>query len=439
MYRPTVTALSERKHLIQEAVNARNDTHPFYEYKNRRFDLPIACVEIGSLVYRMANYRTRTAQLKYIHENDKSSNFFDLGQENDDAQQAQHWLLVDLAYRGRAESVVPIIDELRAGEQREPLLITSSGVVVNGNRRLAAMRELFAEDPGLNRRYGHVDCAVLPGDVTPVEIQEIEVRLQMRPETKLPYGWVNESLAIRDLVNGGMKVEHVADLMNKKKREVERASQALTEADIYLKERLDAPGEYQHVEDAEQFFNDLAKALEGKTGEELEVSRRVAWILLSNSKSLDRRVYDYNFSFGKRTEEVTSKLADRCDIDLMSTPTINEESPTDELEVDLDTEDGGSRSLQPLIDFLDDEIEREYAEQQVVNVCNTILEQDKQGQVARRALSNVQAANGKLEEVDLVSADPSTYSSIDLQLDSVITRATRLKDKLASYTRDGTE
>ena len=54
--------------------------------------------------------------------------------------------------------------------------------------------------------------------------------------------------------------------MKKKKKDVERMARALNEVDIYLKDWLRKPGEYRLVEDAEQFFNDLAKALDGVEG-----------------------------------------------------------------------------------------------------------------------------------------------------------------------------
>ena len=155
----------------------------------------------------MANYRTRTTQFKYIHDHKIADDFFSAGQENESAQQAQHDILTFFAKQGRSTSVSPIITELETEEQREPLLITDSGVVVNGNRRLAAMRELFSERPVEFKHFSHVDCSVLPAGVPPEEIREIEVRLQMRPETKLPYGWIDESIAVWEMIDSGKKPE----------------------------------------------------------------------------------------------------------------------------------------------------------------------------------------------------------------------------------------
>lgn len=435
MYKTNTHALHERTELIQTGAKASGENYTFFEYQNKRTDLPIVRLDITVPIYRMANYRTRTAQLKYMHNHGKSADFFQSGQENESAQQAQHEILVVFAKQGRAASISPIMSELETEEQREPLLITTGGLVVNGNRRLAAMRELFAERPNDFRHFSHVDCAVLPENVTPEEMREIEVRLQMRPETKLPYEWIVESIAIQELIDSGKKPAYIADLMKKKKRDVERAAQALTEADIYLKEWLREPGEYQYVEEAEQFFNDLAKALAGKQGTALEASRRIAWTLVSNSKNLRRRVYDYNFSFDKRTDEVVSALADRLSIDL-TTQSNDDDSADDDLDIDLEDDDA-EISLDPLIETFDDISQRQTVSQELINVCDTIMEQDRQGEIGRRALDAVQAANSKLQEVDLTKADANTYQPIETQLDSAIDRATKLKEKLQSYKSSG--
>lgn len=431
MYRTNTKPDVERSELIKRAVDASTEKLTFYEYQNQKTDLPKIRLDITVPVYRMQNYRTRTAQLKFIHEQGKAQDFFSTGQENESAQQAQHDILVTFAKDGRSGSISPIYDELQSEEQREPLLITSGGVIVNGNRRLAAMRELLTERASDFKHFSHVDCAVLPGGVTPDEIREIEVRLQMRPETKLPYGWINESIAIQELLDSGKNLDYVSDLMKKKEKDVKRAARALLEAEIYLKDWLREPGEYQHVEDAEQFFNDLAKAVSGKEGQPLEASRRIAWALLSNPQKLSRRVYDYNFSFDKRTDEVVSSLVDRLGIDLSVTEPQGDDE-ADPLDIDLEDEEEAT-SLDPLIEVFDDNTQRDHVADQLISICDTILELDRQGEIGRRALAAVQAANNKLQEVDLSKADPTTYGSIDSQLDSVIDRATKLKASLGGY------
>ena len=425
----------DRETLIGQATAAPKDTYTIYEYQNQRTELPVVRLDIGLPIYRMANFRTRTAQLKYIHEREVAYDFFRSGQENESAQRAQHDLLVTFAVRGRSSSVTPIMDQLHAEEQREPLLITSDGVVVNGNRRLAAMRELFTQNPMQFSHFAYVDCAVLPSSVTPSEIVEVEVRLQMRPETKLPYGWIEESIAIREMLDEGLQRAYVADLIKKKPGEVQTAESALTEVDIYLKEWLHDPENYEQVEDAEQFFNDLAKALVGVEGEILEAKRRIAWTLLSNTNRLPGRIYDYGFSFDKKTDEVVAALTERLSIDLHAKTVVDGvEDDEHPLEIDLgETEAEAEVSLEKLIGAFDDPDQRETIGEELVDVCVSINERTRQLRVGNQAISAIRTANTKLMSVDLSKADPKTYEPIRAQLTAIREQVAALEQALSKY------
>ena len=431
----------ERESVIADAVRASAETYTLYEYQNRRNDLPIVRLDIGLPIYRMSNFRTCTAQLKHIHQRGVPEDFFSAGQENDSAQDAQHRILVDFATKGRATSVVPIMSQLEDEEQREPLLVTSRGVVVNGNRRLAAMRELLIRDPTRFRHFSHVDCAVLPKNVAPGEILEIEVRLQMRAETRLPYGWIEESIAIREMLRTGKKPAYVADLMKKRPKDVATAERALTEVDIYLKEWVREPNKYELVEDAQQAFNDLAKAVNGVEGEVLEVKRRFAWTLISNPERLDGRLYGYNFSFDNKTDEVISALSDRLSIDL-TVETLQEKSDEEdgEMEIDFgDDEIGSETSLENLIEAFDDPdpAQRETVAGELIEVCNSFREHARQKSVGNQALNAISAANTKLISADLSKADPGTYDSIRAQLVAVKNRVEALENVLLRYSSTG--
>lgn len=431
MYIVNVKGPHDRQTLIAQAAAVTHDKFTLYEYQNKRNDLPVVRLDVGVPIYRMANFRTRTAQLKYVRERSTAEDFFSAGQENESAQRRQHEILVAFATRGRSSSVTPIMEQLQGEEQREPLLITGDGVVVNGNRRLAAMRELFAQGPMQFDHFGYVDCAVLPSNVTPSEVVEIEVRLQMRAETKLPYGWIEESMAVREMLQKGLPKTYVADLLRKKPKEVQTAERALTEVDIYLKEWLRDPGNYQEVEDAEQFFNDLAKALVRAEGHILEAKRRIAWTLLSNAESLPGRIYDYGFGFDKKTDEVIAALGERLGID-SGTTTVVDDGDDDPIEIDLG-DDGTDVLLERVIDAFDDPDRRDTVGEELVDVCVWINEHARQRRVGNQALTAIRTANTKLMGVDLSKAEPRTYEPIRAQLAAVRGRVETLEQTLVKY------
>src|SRR5262249_45942529 len=176
---------NEREATIRAAAAASNEYRDFYDFRSQKMRLPLVRLPEDLLLYRMENFRTYIDQRSYIIREKKPSNFFETGQENEGTQQIQHEILAELSRQGRADSVTPVIDVIRVERQREPLIITSRGVVVNGNRRLAAMRELFTESNTSYSELAYVDCLVLPSDATASEIVDIEAALQAKPETRL--------------------------------------------------------------------------------------------------------------------------------------------------------------------------------------------------------------------------------------------------------------
>jgi hypothetical protein len=311
------------------------------------------------------------------------------------------------------------------------VLITQTGVVLNGNRRLASMRELYFSDQQSDFVvFKDVDCAVLP-PLPEDQIEDIEIRLQMRPETKLPYGWIDESLKIQKLLTAGRTEEVIARLMNKKPADIRKAITALKYAEIYLRDWRKKPNDYRLVEAGEQFFNDLTTRLRGKEGELLEANMRVAWLLFDNRLSLGSRIYDFNRVLGEKAGEVLTKLAERIDVDLTAaTPT---ETGGEGLDVDLGETQREGRAYGPLIAVLDDPDQRTEVADDLRAVCQTILDAGRTAKEGRSALGAVQDANTRLTEVDLTKADPNTYDGIHRQLEEIIHRATDLKAKLQPY------
>ncbi len=84
-------------------------------------------------------------------------------------------------------------ESLSVEGQTEPGVMTRSGVMVNGNTRLVALREL--KDP--SRQW--VRVAVLDGDSTATELAQLELRLQVRDPLRDPYKLSNELLFVEEM------------------------------------------------------------------------------------------------------------------------------------------------------------------------------------------------------------------------------------------------
>lgn len=111
-----------------------------------------------------------------------------------------------------------ILDDLRVSGQVNPGLISRDGLLINGNTRVVALREL-----GITG----VDVTVLPEDVTHQDFLDLEVDYQMRTLAHQEYTFTNQLLMIAELNQRGFTDTEIAKKMNWRKRGRERVAQSL--------------------------------------------------------------------------------------------------------------------------------------------------------------------------------------------------------------------
>ncbi|MCS5720026.1 ParB/RepB/Spo0J family partition protein [Herbiconiux sp. CPCC 205763] len=92
-------------------------------------------------------------------------------------------------------------DDVEQFGQQQPGLITQEGILVNGNTRCAALREL-----GLR----HIRVAVLPPDTGRDDVNAVELSLQLRKENKRDYSYINQLIAMDEQLAQGRKPEDIA-------------------------------------------------------------------------------------------------------------------------------------------------------------------------------------------------------------------------------------
>ncbi|MBD5656809.1 MAG: hypothetical protein IAI50_16755 [Candidatus Eremiobacteraeota bacterium] len=424
----------ERMEYIASQLASTADSVTSHEvYEGASTPLKVIRVPIKLPLYRMANGRTQAAQASYIADKGLASGYFSAGEENDTVQQVQQRLLHRITNEG-PDSITPIFDELERDNQTDPIMITPSGVVVNGNRRLMAMRMLYANRPADFPNFETVLCAVLP-PLSAEEVDDIEVRLQMRPETKLPYGWISEALKVEKKLERKTE-DAVARLMRKRVNDIKKVLAALGYARIYLAEWKKRAADYSVVEDGEQFFGDLVTRMRNKTGTLREANLRMAWVMFDNRSSLGGRLYDYNKIVGEKAEEVLTQLAERVDTAIEDEPEEYAAPPeVDDLEIDLGDEPTEDR-FTALIDIFDDDGRRDEVFDQLRAVCQTILDLGKATKLGNAALMAARNANTTLTEIDLSSADPKTFDGIAKQVESVVHIASDLIKKVSEIKAD---
>lgn len=103
-------------------------------------------------------------------------------------------------------------DSLKEHRQNEPGLITRDGILVNGNTRAAALKQLGVP----NIRVG-----VLPASCTWADINAVELSLQLRQDKRRDYSYINELIAMQELLQMGRPVADIAKIFRKRADTVE--------------------------------------------------------------------------------------------------------------------------------------------------------------------------------------------------------------------------
>lgn len=96
-------------------------------------------------------------------------------------------------------------ESLQVDGQTEPGVISRTGIMINGNTRLVALRDLN----DANRQW--IRVAVLDVDARPRELAQLELRLQVRDPLRDPYKLSNELLFVEEMAREyGQSDEQVA-------------------------------------------------------------------------------------------------------------------------------------------------------------------------------------------------------------------------------------
>lgn len=236
-----IAFLRERVDIAERSANRTTFDVPF---RQRTISLVKIDVPIGFPLYNIQSGRTHRSQTEWIEQNNRAKDFF-ADPEDDEVQRVQNELLLTMIRdRGLAE-------DLERRDQRNPVVLTYDGFIVDGNRRVAALREQGGVE--------NVVAVVLPPDATRTEVFETELELQMARETRAEYNWIDQALHIRYGVRQLEEpVASVAQRMNVPEREVNEMMLRLSLVDQYLG-WLGTPDAYHRVpSDSEQSFVELA-------------------------------------------------------------------------------------------------------------------------------------------------------------------------------------
>ena len=186
-----VRSVVEARLLALETIKGVQETVRV-EWRDHQIHIPVISMPLALLYYNPDTHRIR-AQRSSDPVREQSLDADPFGES---AQNYLHFLLMgDPTDPSKTDqSFVALKEDLQEHGQSEPGIMSRWGVLINGNTRRAALKELGQE----NLRVG-----VLPIDAGYDDLQSIELSLQLRKDHKREYSFMNSLLAIDERVAAG--------------------------------------------------------------------------------------------------------------------------------------------------------------------------------------------------------------------------------------------
>lgn len=382
---------------IADAVDRRTEATHFVPFRDGYRETPVVTVDDGLLLYRADNGRL-FAELVAAGVSRE--------QRNDEAQQQLlHGLLLEKAQ----DPSGPIFDELeRHAKQTEPLLIGADGVIVNGNRRLASMRELRAREPERYGDFATVMVAVLPDTMSHQDMEYIETALQLAPDLKLDYSWTNRRLKLRDHVERLPMGEEaiLAAYRFDDASAIDRELAELALAESYMR-YAGAPGDYTLVAGLEESLTAMYRELDVFENRKIvDLWSYAGFAMLHAQDSLTRPI-DHYFPFTRpvpfeMVHWVLRSLAEQEE--LVEPQAAGENRPVDDTVFDR------------LLPVLRDSDQAERLAKAVCALSDSLRADAEHAIGAAKAVSYLNNATKSLQKLDPASVSPTQAREIRAQL-----------------------
>jgi hypothetical protein len=302
----------QRKRLLEELLETKGKYNYPLKFQNQLTNPPVYTVQIDLPKYRLGNGRTQAVQEEYLAKHpDFPKDFFTRDAESEEAQRIQHELLYEMVEK------TDLISYFKdpANKQDQPLILSHEGFVVNGNRRICAMRMLLKKDAQYYSHFAHIDVIILP-KCDPKDIDELEAYLQIQPDIKEDYTWIAKACMLRARQQQHhYSNQQLANLYKLTEKEVESIIGRLGLVDEYLRERVKEK-QYDLVEDDEYAFIQLQKGRQQiKEDDHRDLLTEISFSLIDDS-NIEGRLYQRIPEVKEHLSEIAERLAEDMNLDL---------------------------------------------------------------------------------------------------------------------------
>lgn len=281
------------------------------EFQGQMRDFPIFKIPLGLPLYRLENGRTTGRQREYLSKHPEiPKDFFRADGESIAAQTQQHKILVEIT-RERKN----LFKEFETKPQTEPIILTSLGYVVNGNRRLSTWRELYESDKSKYERFRNVEIVLLP-HADEKEIDQIEAYLQLKEDLKADYSWTSTALMMKEKMERyAYSEDDLAALYHKDRKALNELLDMLDYAESYLEAR-DIPNQFSEVDAKEYAFFQIVNTRKKwkASAAEKEVFEKAAFCL-TDEPGEGKRIYSEIPKVADHLEKIVDSVSSELGIE----------------------------------------------------------------------------------------------------------------------------
>lgn len=410
--------VTKRKVAIDEAITSSKEKY-YENYQGKYRPLPVIEIRIEALVYRIENIRTKNIQKEWLAQHpDRDHDLFTRDPFSIEVQETQHELLKKLVDK---ENLFTAFKK-DGMQQKEPLICSDNGIVVNGNRRLCAWRELYYSDKEKYKHFEMIRVAVLPNH-DKVGMYELEVELQIQSPMKADYDWHSIAADAKEKSDAGEDIDLIAKKRGKSPNEIAAMIESYDYAMEYL-ESIGHPDEWSLVDRQYYAFKEIVKGRKSlKNPGDKELFQEISKSILQTPAKGDR-LYSQIPKIVANLGRISPKLTEVFGIEV--------EDDTDS-EDDLDILGGGDQSdIDMKNAIVAEQIRNAEDPEKVVETVRKVIEsQDeiekekkKKGFIFEQVVKAASALNNAVSNL----SDDMNKDGVARQLENIEAAVTVLKD-----------
>jgi hypothetical protein len=246
---------------LAEYKRSSNDaTYPINLRGEQKY-LPVIRVNPADLLLNSKNNRL-SGQLK---DHPECSNI-EADPVSKESQDLLHALLAKTA------KFTDLMSQLDYLGQKEPGLITSEGLLVNGNTRVAALREL---------KKSYVEVAVLPPNINETDVLSMEMALQLTDLVHQDYTFTNELLLMKRYLDSDNSKEEMAKVKGWARQGVKKVDEHMRLLAYIEEVRALSPVPYSVFDSKKQHLKDLdSDYMKLKGNGDIQAAESLKWARL---------------------------------------------------------------------------------------------------------------------------------------------------------------